>query len=405
MLLPLAWRNLWRNGRRSLIVAAAVAVGVWSMLVFAGFIRGWTANVVNNDVKNLTGHGQIHALGFLEYPNVDLLMEAPAAALLEALDDERIAAWSTRVQLPSVIQSERESGPITLVGIDPAREAGLSFIADAIVDGRQLESADDTGLVLGRALATRLQTRVGKRVVTMTRSSSHQTFERGYRVVGLFAGASEEIETRFVFVGRSQFQIDLGLEERVTGASFMLADLDDLDDTVADLRAAAPDLDIATWRQLKPLTVAMLGLMNGMIALWVVVMFVVLSFGVVNTLLMAVLERTRELGLLQALGMRPRLLLLQVFLESVLLIGLGVGAGLVLGGVSAALMRGGIDLSAFAEGLEQFGGSRELLYPQILLADYVGIGGFVWVMGVVASLYPARRAAREIPIEALNAPT
>jgi ABC-type lipoprotein release transport system permease subunit len=185
----------------------------------------------------------------------------------------------------------------------------------------------------------------------------------------------------------------------------MLADLDDLDDTVADLRAAAPDLDIATWRQLKPLTVAMLGLMNGMIALWVVVMFVVLSFGVVNTLLMAVLERTRELGLLQALGMRPRLLLLQVFLESVLLIGLGVGAGLVLGGVSAALMRGGIDLSAFAEGLEQFGGSRELLYPQILLADYVGIGGFVWVMGVVASLYPARRAAREIPIEALNAPT
>jgi len=144
----LASRSVLRYRRRSAVILVAIAVGLWSMLVFAAFTRGWSDDVSRSAIRTLTGHLQIHAPGYLQDPSVDRVMPSPAGDLLELLEGPAVSAWASRVRVPSVVMSERETAGVTLVGIDEAAERGLSFIAGAVTTGRDLDSPDADGVLL-----------------------------------------------------------------------------------------------------------------------------------------------------------------------------------------------------------------------------------------------------------------
>lgn len=397
----LAWRNLWRNSRRTLITFAAISVGVWSMIVLAALMQAWGASAFDAAVRTLTGHGQIHAPLYLDDPTVDHRFAPPSQALANRLDAADVRAWAARVRVPAIVQTARENAPVTLVGIDADAERGLSFIPDSVNDGAYLESGDEAGLLLGRRLAQRLRTGLDKRVVVLSQAASGEIAERGFRVMGLFDAEQEETEKGFVFVLRSTAQAMLGIGDDVSEVAFVLDDVEGLPAALASLRQVAPDLDVVSWSELEPFTQAILDISAGTIALWTVIMFILVAFGLVNTLLMAVLERTREFGLVQALGMRPRLLLLQVLLESAFLIGMGVVAGVVAGIATLLAFNNGLDLSAVAQGGAVLGIGR-VLYPEIDVALTVYIAVFVWLMGIVTSVYPAWHAARDVPVATIN---
>jgi ABC-type lipoprotein release transport system permease subunit len=401
LLFRLAWRNVLRNRRRSGVILVAIGVGLWSMLVFAAFTRGWSNDVSRNAVDTLTGHLQIHASGYLQDPSVDHVMAEPGEDLRGLLDGEPVAAWDARVRVPAVVMSERETAGVSLVGIDPAREKGLSFIAKAVTDGRTLEGVEDHGILIGRKLAARLGTGLGKRVVVMSQAADHSVVDRGFRIVGVFDAERASTEMAFVFVGRDSAQKMLGLGSGVSEVAATLRDPSGLDAFVERARAAAEGLDVEPWTRLEPMAQAMVALGLAWIWMFYVVMYVAMAFGLVNTLLMAVLERTREFGLVQALGMRPRLILRQVLAESSILLALGVLAGALLAAATLALLRGGIDLSAFAEGAEMWGMSK-VIYPTLGAGDVVSAIVFIVVLGALASLYPALRAARKVPVEAIT---
>ncbi len=394
-------RNVLRNRRRSGVILVAIAVGLWSMLVFAAFTRGWSNDVQHNAIETLTGHLQVHASGYLDDPSVDRTLAPPDRALLALLDGPQVAAWASRVRVPAVVMSERETAGVTLVGIDPAREAGLSFIAGAVREGSGLAGLDGDGIVVGRKLARRLGTGLGKRVVVMRQALDHSVPDRVFPVVGVYDADRSSTEMNFVFVGRTRAQRILGLGSRVSEVSVMLRDPTDLDAFSARARAAAMGEDVEPWTVLEPMARAMVALGEAWIWTFYVVMYVAMAFGLVNTLLMAVLERTREFGLVQALGMKPRLILAQVLAESSILLAAGVLAGGLLAGATLAPLRGGIDFSAFAEGAEMWGMSK-VIRPTLGLADVVSAIVFVVALGMLASLYPARRAARKVPVEAIT---
>jgi ABC-type lipoprotein release transport system permease subunit len=401
LLFRLAWRNVLRNRRRSAVILVAITVGLWAMLVFAGFTRGWSDDVSRNAVETLTGHLQIHAPGYLQDPSVDHVMPAPGEALRNLLDGEAVAAWASRVRVPSVVMSERETAGVTLVGIDPAREKGLSFIAHAVKEGRHLAGAGDGGIVLGRKLAERLGTGLGKRVVVMSQAADHSVVDRGFPVVGLYAADRSITEMTFVFVGREAAQEMLGLGTGVSEVAAALRDPSGVGAFVERVRAVAGSADVQPWTTLEPMAQAMVALGEAWIWMFYVVMYIAMAFGLVNTLLMAVLERTREFGLLQALGMRPHLIVRQVLAESSVLLAAGVLAGALLAGATLALLHDGIDLSALAEGAEMWGMSK-VIYPALSASDVVSAIVFIVVLGALASLYPALRAARKVPVEAIT---
>jgi ABC-type lipoprotein release transport system permease subunit len=396
----LAWRNLWRHKRRTLVMLFALVLGIWSMIVMAALIRGSMEQQIQKEILNLTGHVQVHAPGYRDDPAVEHRF-AVTPELASALRARGIVAAGARVRVPAVISSERESAGVVLVGIDPPAERGLSFISRAVTDGAYLSAPDDPGLLLGRKLAEQLETGLGRRVVLMSQDAGNRIADRGFRVVGIFDAEPQAMETGYVFIGLGVAQQMLGIGADVSEVAVMTPDRKGLEGIVASLRAAAPGQDVAPWTELQPLVVLMEKLHNVVLLIWFAVVFTAMAFGLVNTLLMAVFERTREFGLFQALGMPPRFILGQVLAESLILLGIALALGNLASWLSVASLKGGIDLSMFAEGLEMVGMSP-VMYPALAAGDVTAANVIVVILGVLASLYPAWRASRYVPVEAIT---
>ena len=328
ILMMLAWRNLWRNHHRTIIMISAVTIGVWAMIFMTALMRGMVTDMVRDGIQTLPGHVQIHHPKFRDDPSVNNLMLTTATELNNKFGGIGFEAWASRIRVPAVIASERESRGVTLFGIDPAAEEPISLLADDIVEGRFLRDETDSGVVIGLKLADKLDTKLGKRIVLMSQDPSNKIADRGFRVVGIFDLDLDSHEESSVFAGRATIQKMLGIEDRVTEVVFLDGDYRNVDSLYKKIsELAGPDVDVQPWYKLDKYLGMMLNMMDGFVLVWVIVIFLTLSFGLVNTLVMAVFERIREIGLMLALGMRPSNILGQIIVESLLLLVIGLTLG------------------------------------------------------------------------------
>ena len=401
-LLTLSWRNLWRNHRRTGIMLGAIAIGVWAMIFMTALMRGMVDDMLNQGIHNLPGHIQVQDPTYLDDPNVVNSIAAPGAELRKQLDQLGAVAWATRIKVPAVIASERETRGINLIGIEPAVEASISGLPALLASGRFLESDQDSGIIVGARLAERLETRLGKRVVIMSQDPDNNIRERGFRIVGIYRARLPALEEFNVYAARETLQKLLRIEGRISQLILVGNDYRDIAALYHRLDQLLPStLQARTWYQVDSYLAAMFNMMDGFVLVWVIIIFLALSFGLVNTLVMAIFERVREIGLIQALGMRPGLIVCQILLESLLLllIGLGIGNGLAL--ITIKPLESGLDISAVAEGMAMMGASS-VLYPKLTAADLLLANSIVIVLGILTSILPAWRAARLDPVRALN---
>ncbi|MBN2429537.1 MAG: ABC transporter permease [Deltaproteobacteria bacterium] len=405
MFFQLAWRNIWRNPKRTLILLTAIVIGVWSMIFLGALMRGISDQMVRNGIANLTGHVQIHLRGYRNDPVVENSILQPGKleeVLAGALPKE--AHWTERVRVYAVASNARHSIGVTLVGIDSAREAQVSFIGSAVTQGDYLQPGKGNGILIGQSLAEKFKTELGKKLVLMALDSKGDNASRAFRISGIFRAELEAIEKQFVFVNLDTARQMLKLKGGISEISILLPEKSATEAVVQSLRKQLPvgdSLEVASWLDLLPFVTAVMELYDGFIFIWFLIIFIAMGFGIVNTILMAVFERVREFGLLKALGMKPVWIVRQVLTESFLLLLVGQVLGCIFGLVSVALLaRNGIDLSAFAEGLEYAGMSR-MIFPVVLVKDVVMANLVVFILGVLVSLYPAVKAARFTPVEAL----
>ena len=404
MYLQLAWRNIWRNTRRTAIILTAVVIGVWSMVLLGAMMRGIAVGMIKNGISTLTGHIQIHHNGYGSDPTIENRIPDPAVvenALKKALPKD--ALWTARVRVNAVASNARHASGITLVGIDPSSEARISFIGTAVSQGRYLNPDDRNGILIGAALMKKFDTRPGRKLILMSQDTHGEIASRAFRIVGIFKAEMETTEKQFVFVMRRASQKMLGLGEAISEISILLPEKPENPEIYHRLKTALPsaEFEVNTWRQLLPFQTAYLKILDGFMWIWYLVVFVAMGFGIVNTTLMAVYERMREFGLLKALGMKPWWILREVLTESLLLL----VTGLILGNILAficifALAGSGIDLSALAAGAE-YAGMTRVIYPAIALKDILMSNLVVLFLGIVVSAYPAVKAARFTPVEAL----
>ena len=402
IVLRLAWRNLWRNSRRTLIMLAAIIVGTWAMIFMTALMRGMVDEMVKDGIKALPGHVQIHNPSFLDDPTIANVIAPPSGALLNVLESPDVVAWTTRVRVPAVISSERDTAGVTLVGIEPERERSISFVADDLSQGHFLDSRDDDGLLVGRKLVEKLETGLGKRVVIMSQDQENQIADRGFRIVGIFHAKLEQYEEQYVFTGEGAVQKLLGVDGAISEIAILGHDYRKVDGLASTVAAAAgPELQVLPWYKLDPYLGSMLAVMDGFVVVWIVVVFLALSFGLVNTLVMAVFERVREIGLMLALGMRPRSILFQILVESVLLLVIGLVVGNLAAWATIEPLKDGIDVSIVGQGMEYWG-SAAVVYPALYLKDVILADVVVIVLGFFASLSPAWRASRYDPVRAIT---
>jgi len=398
----LSWRNLWRNYRRTLIMLLAIAVGVWAMIFMTALLRGMVDDMVKQGIGALPGHVQVHAAAYRDDPSITHGMPAPGETLLSVLNSSQVKAWTSRVKVPAMISSEYENRGISLLGVNPDGEMALGFDATDIVEGRFLDASDDRGIVIGRKLMQRLETRLGKRVVVMSQDPDNAIADRGFRIVGVFKAELETREETIVYAGRDVIQAMLGIGTEISEIAVLGHDYHTPETLVSGIREAVPaDREVLSWLELDPYLATMMTVMDGFVLVWMVVIFLALSFGLVNTLMMAVFERVREIGLMRALGMRPSAIVYQILVESLLLLALGLLVGNLLAVGTIIPLKDGIDISAVSQGMEMMGASS-VLYPVLEWPDLVLANLVVIVLGLVTSLLPAWRAAQYRPVEALS---
>lgn len=404
MYLQIAWRNIWRNPRRTTVILIAVVIGVWNMIFSGALMRGVEVGMIKNGIATLTGNIQIHQKDYRNDPAIEnsITDVKPVEALLNKFLPSS-ANWTSRVRVSAIASNARHSGGVTLVGIDPAREAQVSFIGQAVIQGRYLAPDDTYGIIVGRALLDKFETKIGRKLVLMSQASDRDIASRAFRIKGIFAAEMQSTEKQFVFVTNSAVRQMLKLKNEVSEYAIVLPDNLDNGQLAATLQSALPAdrYEISTWQDLLPMLKAYLKLSDAFIYVWYIVIFIAMGFGIVNTTLMAVFERMREFGLLKALGMKPwwiiRAVLTEVFL--ILLIGMFIGNILAFLNV-LALSGSGIDLSGLAAGTE-YAGMARILFPVIYIKDAIIANIVVFVLGLIVCLYPAAKAARFTPVEAL----
>lgn len=381
---------------------SAITVGAWAMIFMTALMRGMVDDMIKDGIRNLPGHVQIHHPAYRDDPSIVNSLDTPSEQLLNALNQTDVVAWSTRVRVPAVISSERDSRGVILLGIDPEAEATITYMADDIVAGRFLSDKHDKGLVIGAALAKRLDTGLGKRVVVMSQDPDNEIAERGFRIVGLYKATIEAMEENSIYAARETVQELLKMDDQVSEVVVLGDDYRNVADLTENIKAAAPvNSEVLPWGELDSYLGTMLDVMDGFVFVWIVVIFLALSFGLANTLIMAVFERVREIGLMQALGMRPSSILYQFLLEAFLLLAIGLAIGNIAAVASIKPLESGIDLSAVAEGMAMMG-AGSTLYPALYIKDMVLTNVIVIILGLLTSLLPAWRASRYDPVEAIT---
>ena len=401
LLFNLSLRNIVRYRRRNFFLFAAIAVAVGGTTLSNSLIRGWQVDMLETAVSGLSGHIKMQAPGFADDPS---LRHAFAASTNVVLDDQLpVAGIVKRINLPAVISSERETRGVAMIGIDPADEA-ISLYRDFEVNGETLAGPDDGRLLIGKALAETLQTKVGRRVVMIVESADGKSRERGYRIAGVFDSPSNWPEEALVFTGLRALQVTLttvGLANPITELSVVLVSDVDRPSAAEKLRDQHPQLVVKDWRQLQPQIAELVDVVDATMVIWFILIMSALTFGLVNTLIATVMQRTQELGMLRALGMNKQLLLIQVVMECIGIMLVGVVVGLVLGVLLVFGLGEGIDLSAFSESVEAFGMST-FLKPVLTVKDLLLFGGLSMLVGLFASFFPARRALKISPLMAMN---
>jgi len=401
----MAWRNIWRNPRRTAVILLAVIIGVWSMILLGALMRGIMVGMIDNGIATLTGHLKIHAKGFRSDPVIENSITNPqavVAALQKKLPPG--SQWTSRVRVNAVANNARHAGGVVLVGIDPKREIGLSFIGNAVTQGRYLEPLDVNGIIVGRALLEKFETRIGHKLVLMSQDTQRDIASKAFRIIGAFTSEMDATEKQYVFATQSAAQQMLKMGNAISEVSIVLPP--EVDEAPI-ARALTKDLadknfEILTWQELLPILTIYLKLYDGFVFVWYVVVFIAMGFGIVNTTLMAVFERIREFGLLKAMGMKPGHIVKQILLESALMLIVGVLTGNLLAYLSiAAIAPNGIDLSALAAGAE-FAGMSRIIFPVLYGQDVLMANLVVFGLGVLVCLYPAVKAARISAVEAFG---
>ena len=331
MLFQIAWRNVLRNLKRSIIIITAITCGLWAGLVASAVARGFGYSTIESAVETRLSHVQIHTPGFLESHALRDTIPGGEALLERIRRLHGIQAASGRLLAEGMASTAGTSAGVVINGIVPDRERSVTTIAKRLIAGTYDPGPKANGVIIGEELATRLSVRSGSRIVLTTQDIHGNIVGGGFRVAGIFRTDSSPFDGATVFVDRQGLARLLGTGDRIHEIAIIVSDLRQVDFAAPDIRALAPELSTETWPEIAPELSYINQYTEIYLNIFLYVIVLALLFGIMNTMLMSVLDRVRELGVLTAIGMRGRKVFTMIILESVILSALGGVLGMIAG--------------------------------------------------------------------------
>jgi len=403
----MAWRNVWRNRRRSLVVISSIGFGIFAMILSMGIMNGFNVQMVENTIGTSLGHLAIHRRGWQDEMKLALHF-TPSGALYSALKvNSRVAGFAPRVKTEGIVRSSETSQQVLVVGIDPVMERNASQMFDYTLkeDGsRFLEPGDHGSILISQYLAGKLELLTGDKTVLMLQDRNRTLQGVGLRVTGLYRTPIDAFDKFVVFVPIRKLQEITGLGDSVSEITVRLGNSRDVDSVKSFLskQTGDPSLEILTWKEMDPSLVRAVKLFDQMMYIFFAIIFVTVIFSVANTLIMAIMERFHEIGVMKSIGTRPSWIFALIMIEACFLGAVGLAAGTALGLAATGLLaHTGIDFSFYVESMRTWG-TGSVIYPAVKALDMVMAGVIVLATTIIAALYPALKAARIKPLEALH---
>jgi len=403
--LRLAWRNIWRQRRRTVIVILSIAMVLALMMWYDGFVAGFEQSIYANAIKVLGGNIQVHANGYQEKADSTPLLPLndDQAVVEAALAQPQVVAASRRINTGGLATNRKGAFPVSIIGIEPEKELPVSLVAQNVSAGHYLTATDQDMIFIGRGLADAMEIQVGDRITLAGRATHEQMRQRTMTVVGIYDVGLRDIEKRTLYISLAEAQDLYGLTDQSTEVIVSLEKLGQEPAVLSALRSALPGDEIDSWQTNFPEMASAISTKGGVMNVFSVIMMIIVGIGILNLLMMAVYERTREIGLLGAMGLKPRQISLLFILEGTFMGLVGVAAGVVLGLIiNSILGRIGFDFSAFSTMTEYTALISGRVYPTLGVNKLLGRALTVAIIAALASFYPAREAAQREPAEALH---
>ncbi len=403
--LKMAWRNIRRNLRRTLITLSAITFGLAAMIIFFGFTDGFHAQWVENTVKAYTGHIQIYSSGYRDDPQLNRSI-ANASEIIKLLKTEpAVDTYAERVEVQGLISTAENSYGVLIRGIDPGAEVKITGIKERIIKGDYLNEDKGRGVLIGHRLAEKLNAEIGDKIVLMVQAADGSLTAELFRLRGIFRIGAAELDSSFAIVTLKDAQAFSLLGNRITEIAVMIKSPVDVSPVSKRLKESlvSSGYEVYTWEELMPALQEMIDLDNIFMYLILLVVLVVVSLGILNTMLMSIMERTREFGIMMAVGTSPRNVILLVMLESFFIgiIGIISGAGIGIG-INRIISIKGFDLSRWGGATEFFAILDPVIYPETDIINVLWSCAIVFLTALIVSVYPAVRAARLRPVEAMH---
>ncbi len=403
MILAVAWRNIWRSKTRSLVIIVAICLGLASGIFYMAFYKGMVDQRINTAIKTEASHIQIHHKEYLTNPDKKFVIEHADSITKIVKTIAGVKATSSRILINTMIQSPTTGSGVKVTGIVPENEKLITNLYSKIIEGSYFEEGKRNPIIIGKKLAEKLKIKLKSKVVITLQDMEGNMTGASFRVEGIFETSNTVFDEMSVFVRNSDIRRVMALNDNSVHEIAVLLDQNEqLEMADLALKSDFPQLDIKTWREIMP-DVSLVESSFGLtMYIFIGIILLALLFGIINTMLMAVLERTKELGMLMAIGMNKFRVFNMILLETVMLSLFGGVCGILLGwALNLYFGVYGIDLGTWSTAYKSMGFDT-LVYTKLSMSITFDIAWMVIVTGILAAIYPALKALKLKPADAIR---
>ena len=399
-LIKISWRNIWRNKLRSLVVIFSIVFGLLGGIIIIAMSYGLNEERMNNAVDTYLSHIQINNNLFSEDYNIKHTINNLDAIEKAINKDERVVSYSKRIVLNGMLSNSNGSYGIQVKGIDADEEIKVTNTYEKIIDGEYFRSKRDNTILVFKKLADKLNLKLKSKVVITFQDENYELTSLLYRVEGIFRSGNSRYDEMNVFVKNKSITKNLPEFNGYHEIPILLSDIELRGEVKKDLIPLSSDNIVEGWDDISKELAYANEMLSAVLYIFMMIILSGLSFGVINTMLMAILERRKEIGMLMSIGMNRYKIFMMISFETIFLSLIALPFGLITSYLIVEYYSVvGIDLSVVEAGLENFGvGTR--LYFKVPNEEYFYVSLMVFVISIFSSIFPSIRALKINPVEA-----
>lgn len=402
MLIAIAWRNIWRNRKRSMILMLAVTLGISSGTFVLSFYNGLIYQRLESALTTEISHIQMHGKQFKQEYDIKEVIPNGLDILQNIQSYESIAHATGRIIIQGMIASSIGSKGVYISGIIPHSEHQVTKLNDKLIEGSYFSSSNASEIMLSSSLASTLKVKRGNKIVLTFQDANNELISAAFRIRGIYKTRNGPYDDVHVFIPIHAIDSLAGIQGDIHEIALIMNNPEELDSAMFKLQKTYPDLLIEDWKTISPELGLTLTFGDKMVFVYMGIILLALAFGIINTMMMSVLERTKEIGMLIALGMNQSKIFFMIVLETTFLIFAGCPLGLIIAGISVLITNHtGIELAMLKATASNFG-YDPIVYPILRWYDIEMTLILIVSTALLSAILPARKAISLLPVEAIK---